>query len=163
MLCRMAMQEWWGASAAKWAPALLVVAGACAGGPPANPGPVPRPVRELERWEVRSDGRAVGRLVLLEIPDPGGDLRFYRVESPGGQWLGFVDLRGRVYQRVPFSTTEVYRGMYTMREALDLLLGESGGRYAFALRSRAGTAVPAVVERTDPESMIRDALEKRDR
>lgn len=163
MLDAMPMEESRRVRGAAWAVVLVILPGACRGGPPPSPGPTPRPVREVERWEVRRDRRAVGRLVLLEIPDPHGALRFYRVESPDGQWLGFVDLRGRVYQRVPFSTTEVYRGMYTMREALNLLLGERDGSYAFALRSRRGVPVEAVEERLDPETLIREASRTRRR
>lgn len=87
----------------------------------------PRPVRELDQWRVQVEDRPLGRLVLLEIEDPRGEVRFYRAENATGQWLGYIDTSGRVYQRVPFSMVEVFRGIHTMDKGLALLFEHGGG------------------------------------
>lgn len=104
---------------------VVVTLAACAHSrPPLEYGP--RPVRELEQWRVQTGDEAIGRLVLLEIEDPRGDVRFYRAENAAGQWLGYIDTTGRVYQRVPFAMVEVFRGIHTMDKGLALLFEQSG-------------------------------------
>lgn len=101
---------------------LLVLAalGGCRTKP--GPGPLdPRPVVELESWRAEIDGDAIGRVVLIEIQDREQPTRMYRVESRNGQWLGWVDLTGRVWQRVPFELEDVFRGLYPMEKGLALL------------------------------------------
>ncbi|MBI5850393.1 MAG: hypothetical protein HZB39_05050 [Planctomycetes bacterium] len=97
--------------------ALLV---ACSSRPPLSPLD-PRPVRERESWTAEVEGRAVGKVVLLEIEDPAGAVRLYRVENDSGQWLGWVDTAGRVWQRVPFREDDLFRGVYPMEKGLSLL------------------------------------------
>jgi hypothetical protein len=48
-------------------------------------------------------------------------LRYYRAENRGHQWLGYVDLDGRVFQRLPFEEHEVFLGIYPMEKGLALL------------------------------------------
>ena len=48
-----------------------------------------------------------------------------------GNTLGFIDPAGRVFQRVPFSMAELYRGLHPMQEGLELLFERPG---PFALR-----------------------------
>lgn len=86
----------------------------------------PRPVREVDRWEVTRGQDRVGSVLLLEIVDAAHPSRFYQVQNARGQWLGYVDAHGRVYQRVPFSMTEAFRGIHSMENGLRLLYEESG-------------------------------------
>lgn len=86
----------------------------------------PRPVVEVERWEARSEAKRLGSVLLLEIGGAGSGVRFYQVQNARGQWLGYIDLQGRVYQRVPFSMTETFRGIHGMEKALALLYEEAG-------------------------------------
>lgn len=103
--------------------ALLV--GACEA--PPRPDPLgPRAVRSLDRWQVEWRGDVLGQVVLLEIEDPDEPVRLHRAENVAGQWLGFVDARRRVWQRVPFEETEVFRGMYTLEQGLAVLYEVDG-------------------------------------
>ena len=108
----------------------------------------PRRVDELARWDVWSHGERVGEMLLLEIQDPRGEVSFYHVRNRNGQWLGFVDRQGRVYQRVPFSTTELFRGVHPMPQALALLCQVEGPVAVLPLEGSAlGSApAPALVE-----------------
>ena len=99
---------------------MLSAAGACRGAP--SPGPLdPRPVHVVERWTARDAQRVLGSVVLLEIEDAAGPVRLYRVENDSGQWLGWVDAQGRVFQRVPFEDDDLFRGVYPMEKGLALL------------------------------------------
>jgi hypothetical protein len=86
----------------------------------------PWPVLELERWNVHAGDRLVGRLLLLEVQDQRSPVQMYQVQNAAGQWLGYVDAQGRVYQRVPFDMTERFRGIHSMEKGLALLYEESG-------------------------------------
>ena len=100
--------------------ALAVLAAACHS--PRRPGPLdPRGVAIVESWRAEIAGRALGRVVLLEIQDPAAPVRLYRVENESGQWLGWVDAQGRVWQRLPFEPDDVFRGVYPMEKGLSLL------------------------------------------
>jgi len=124
----------WGASLG------LALVAACSVPPPFEWGG-PRPVREVERWEARSEGGRVGEVLLLEIQNPDGVVRFYQVQNGRGQWLGYIDDQGRVYQRVPFSMTETFRGILPMEKALALLYEEPGRIWLSSAGSRsAGSA-----------------------
>jgi len=115
--------------------------GACAA-PPEPPWLGPRPVTEVERWDVHQGSRRLGQMLLLEIQGtrPGDEaVPFYHVQNAQGQWLGYVDADGRVYQRVPFSMTEVFRGIHPMEKALGLLYEESG---PLMLATAGGVPVP---------------------
>jgi hypothetical protein len=105
-------------------PAGLLAAG-CAS-PPADPGGAPRPVVEIDRWNVRRDSEALGQVAQMEIRDPRGAVRFYQVENARGQWLGFIDQAGRVYRREPFRDDERFLGIHTMEDALRLLYEVEG-------------------------------------
>ena len=83
----------------------------------------PRAVVEVSRWAIREGGELQGHLVLLELRDALGPLRYYRVENLHGEWAGHVTLEGRFSRRVPFSADEDVLGYYAMSEGLQLLLG----------------------------------------
>lgn len=84
----------------------------------------PRPVREVEAWRLGSpSGAELGRMCLLEIEDPDGLIRFYRVENPAGQWVGYIDADGRVFRYEPFESREKFCGIYPMKEGLAILFG----------------------------------------
>ena len=99
---------------------LSIATGGCSSPQPADP-LAPRAVHELGRWTVAQDGAELGSVVLLEIEDPIEPMRMYRVENAVGQWLGYVDAQGRVFQRVPFEEREVFRGIHPMNEGIALL------------------------------------------
>ena len=86
--------------------------------------------------------------MLREIQHPEGAVRGYYVRNSGGQWLGFFDLDGRVFQRVPFLTTEAPWGMHTMDEGLGILFERSGPYFMREVGGRAG-AVPAMADKGD--------------
>lgn len=92
------------------------------GSPPVGPWPV----LELERWNVHAGERFVGRLLLLEVQDQRSPVQIYQVQNAAGQWLGYLDAQGRVYQRVPFDMTERFRGIHSMEKGLALLYEERG-------------------------------------
>ncbi len=106
-----------------WACAVLGLLFACSETRQASPFD-PRPVRELQQWEARVGDRVVGRVVAIEIEDPEHPEVYYQVRNVEGQWLGYVDGQLRVYQRVPFSMTELFRGAHPMEEGLALLYEE---------------------------------------
>lgn len=104
---------------------LALLAG-CGGGPGHVDPMAPRPVVDVARWRVDAGDRAVGWVVQKEIRDPAGPITFFHVETPAGQWVGHIDVAGRVYRREVFSTTEAFRGIYPMDRALELLYDEPG-------------------------------------
>ena len=93
---------------------------------PSSPPIGPWPVLELERWNVHAGDRLLGRMLLLEVQDQRSPVQMYQVQNAAGQWLGYVDAQGRVYQRVPFDMTERFRGIHSMEKGLALLYEESG-------------------------------------
>ena len=109
----------------RWILGVLAVSflGSCVAVPPPEDH-APRAVQEIERWGVRDGERLVGRMLLLEIQDATEPVRMYQVQNERGQWLGYVDTEGRVFQRVPFSMTEEFRGIHPMQQGLALLYGE---------------------------------------
>lgn len=106
---------------------LLVCAAALAGcaSPPVDPVPphAPREVVELAVWQVRSGEQALGTLRQLEIRDPSGPLRFYRLEDRDGRWLGHASPEGRFSRRVPFAEQEQDLGVWPLARGVALLLG----------------------------------------
>lgn len=128
--------------------AWLVLAAGCHGGAtPVDP-LAPRSVAELQRWRVEAGDVTVGFVVEKEIRDPAGPIRFFHVESPKGQWIGYVDAMGRVYRREVFATAERFVGMYPMEKALELLYDEAGPlRMTPAQLGRA----PTEASMTDPD------------
>jgi hypothetical protein len=106
---------------------LLVCAAALAGcaSPPADPAPphAPREVVELAVWQVRSGDATVGTLRQLEIRDPSGALRFYRLEDRDGRWLGHASPEGRFSRRVPFAEQEEDLGVWPLARGVAMLLG----------------------------------------
>lgn len=101
---------------------VLAVLAACAAEAPAPPPYAPRPVVPLERWLVESEGNVIGQVVHLEIRDPSGPIRFYRVEDSQGRWLGHATDNGRFSRRVPFEEDEQDLGVLGMAQGVALLL-----------------------------------------
>ena len=73
---------------------------ACASPEPPPPPFAPREVVTLGEWQVASQGAVLGRVVKLEIRDPKGPVRFFRIEDRAGRWLGFATENGRFTRRV---------------------------------------------------------------
>jgi len=96
--------------------AVFVCVCACAGGPVA-PHYSPIEVKVLQRWRVFDDRRLVGILVRPAV----GAERWYRVETPGGGFVGDVSESGHVFKCEPFTTELRALGMFPMREGLRLL------------------------------------------
>jgi hypothetical protein len=106
---------------------LAALAAACGGPRPAPPHDyVPRRVEELARFEVRHRGQALGTLVELQIHDPSGPLRYWRVENRGGSWLGHVTSQGRFSRRVPFRDDEEDLGVWPMAQGVARLFDVDG-------------------------------------
>jgi hypothetical protein len=104
---------------------------------------VPRQVVEIERYDVLQAGSVLGALLLLEIEDPSGPLRFWRVENRNGAWVGHATEVGRFSRRVPFRDDEQDLGIWPMRQGVARLLEVDGG---VDLR-QAPVAAPASVRR----------------
>jgi len=123
---------------------VVTLLAACAGLPRGVDRFAPRPVRELERWDVQAGDKLVGSLRLLEIEDRTAPSQFYQVLNSHGQWLGYVDAQGRVFQRVPFLMTEQFRGIHPMEKGLALLYEEPG---PLRLSHAGGAVVDAAARR----------------
>jgi hypothetical protein len=104
---------------------------------------VPRQVVVVTRWDVQHHGEDLGSLVLLEIRDPSGPIRFYRVVNRGGQWVGHVALDGRFSRRVPFQEDEEDLGIYSMNNGLAVLYQVDQGA-ELSLVERRGTSEASV-------------------
>jgi len=87
---------------------------------------VPRDVVEVARFEVRSGAEVVGLLLQLEIRDPSGPLRYWRVETTAGAWAGHATEQGRFSRRVPFREDEEDLGMWPMTQGVARVLGIAG-------------------------------------
>ena len=99
---------------------------ACSAPPPSTPPPyAAREVVTLGRWLVRSEGNVVGQVVQLEIRDPSGPIRFYRVQDTQGRWLGHATEAGRFSRRVPFQDDDQDLGVYGMARGVALLFDAS--------------------------------------
>jgi hypothetical protein len=104
---------------------------------------VPRQVVEVERYDVLHGGNVLGAVLLLEIEDPSGPLRFWRIENRNGAWVGHATSIGRFSRRVPFRDDEQDLGIWPMRQGVAQLFQVDG---SVELR-RAPVAVPATVRR----------------
>jgi hypothetical protein len=87
---------------------------------------MPRDVVEVDRYEVRSGSKQLAMLVQLEIRDPNGPLRFWRVVTPDGSWVGHVTEQGRFSRRVPFRSDEEDLGIWPMAQGVARLLSVDG-------------------------------------
>jgi len=106
---------------------LLIGLAGCVAPAPDEPALRPRAVVEVERWEVRAQGRPLGALVKFEIRDPAGPVPFYRVLDSDGRWLGHADVNGRFSRRVPFEEREQDLGVWPLSRGCALLFGREGG------------------------------------
>jgi hypothetical protein len=79
------------------------------------------PLVEKQRLRVFAGGVLVGILRDLEIEHPDGLVRIYRVETPGGGWVGDVDAMGRFYKNVPFHADPQLVGMFAWDPGLQLM------------------------------------------
>lgn len=125
---------------------LAAVAGGCTETHPvASPVDyVPRRVVEVERFAVHDGGELLGTLVHLEIQDPQGPLRFWRVENRSGAWLGHASEALRWSRRVPFRDDEEDLGVWPMARGVAQLVGRPDA----ALELRAlPVAAPAAADR----------------
>lgn len=93
---------------------------ACGSAPRATPN-LARPVVELARWQVVSDGAVIGEVVQLEIRDPAGPLPYYRVLDLHGRWLGHATMSGRFSRRVPFRDDEEDLGVWSLARGTGML------------------------------------------
>lgn len=100
----------------------LLLASGCESPPPPTSGYTARQIAEVQRWEILDAGERVGWLMLMQIDDPAGPLRFYRVENQRGQWLGFATLEGRFSRRVPFRDDDEDLGLYGMHQGIARLM-----------------------------------------
>lgn len=99
--------------------ACVAVLSACKSDPPAPMPPLaPRPVAELARWEVWSDGQLVGQVRKLEVRDPQQPVAFYRIEDLHGRWLGHASNEKRFSRRVPFRDDEEDLGVWAMERGV---------------------------------------------
>jgi hypothetical protein len=79
------------------------------------------PLVEQQRFRLFAGERLIGFLRDLEIQHPDGRVRFYRVETPTGAWVGNVDAAGRFYKSVPFQDELRPLGMFAWDPGLQLL------------------------------------------
>lgn len=86
----------------------------------------PRQVAEVARYEVRAGGRTIGVVLLLEIRDPSGPLRFWRIETRDGSWAGHATEQGRFSRRMPFQDEDVDLGIWPMAQGVAKVLDVSG-------------------------------------
>ena len=89
---------------------------------------VPRAVVEVERYEVRLGERKLALLLQLEIRDHDGPLRFWRVVTADGSWVGHATQQGRFSRRVPFRDDEDDLGIWPMAQGVARLLPASAGK-----------------------------------
>ncbi len=118
---------------------------------------VPRTVVELERLDLFFRGERIGELVRYEIQERPGRadseaIRFWRVLSPAGAWIGHVSDQGRFSRRVPFRDEEQDLGIYPMAEGLAALIGVAGPVQLTAKPA----AVEAAAARTGPAKADRN-------
>jgi hypothetical protein len=125
---------------------MLLSAAACvssSGTSEQQPDYLPRLVVEIERYDILHSGTVLGAVVLLEIEDPSGPLRFWRIENRNGAWVGHATAVGRFSRRVPFRDDEQDLGIWPMRKGVARLLEVDG---SVELRP-APVAVPAAARR----------------
>lgn len=84
---------------------------------------VPREVVELARWDVRDGDRVIGAVVQLEIRDPSGPIRYFRVLDRNGHWVGHATEQGRFSRRAPFREDEEDLGLWPMAQGIGRLFG----------------------------------------
>jgi len=104
---------------ASWFVSLLVAS--CSSSPAAPHAHSARPVVELARWQVRSGDAFLGHVVHLEIGDPTGPVRFYRIQDLQGRWLGYATESGRFSRRVPFRDDQEDLGVWSLPRGTALL------------------------------------------
>lgn len=106
-----------------------MLAVACSSPRNEQPAYAPRPVVELDRWLVFTDGddgeQRLGEVVELEIQDPQGAVRFYRVLDRAGRWVGHATANGRFSRRVPFEEQEQDLGVWSLPRGVQELFEAS--------------------------------------
>lgn len=103
---------------------------------------VPRAVVEVGRYEVRSGAAVVGVVLELEIRDPNGPLRFWRIETRDGAWAGHATEQGRFSRRVPFREDEEDLGVWPMAQGVAKVLDVSGPVQLAKAQPRSESAQP---------------------
>lgn len=109
------------------------------------------PVFEVERFEVRQGERVVGYVRHLEIQDPAEPLRYWRIESARGAWVGHATEQGRFSRRVPFEQAEQDLGIWPLRRGVAELL-EVEGPIVLAPIAPEGRSVPGAAEAAAPRT-----------
>jgi len=84
-----------------------------------------REVVMVARWQVVSEGNALGWVTKYEIRDPQGPLNFFRVTDRNGRWLGHATANGRFSRRVPFEEEEQDLGVLAMKRGVAQLFEAS--------------------------------------
>ena len=106
---------------------------------------VPRPVVELQRFELRQGDQPLGTAVLLEIRDPAAPVRFWRFQNRNGAVLGHASEQGRFSRRVPFVDSEVDLGIWPMGQGAAQLLELDGEVVLLEIPARVPVATPGVI------------------
>ncbi|MCA8978361.1 MAG: hypothetical protein KDC98_26770 [Planctomycetes bacterium] len=105
-------------------PVAALLGFAACGVPSPPPPPLqPRAVLELARWQALDGGELLGQLVLLEIRDPAGPVRFYQIEDAAGRLVGSATEAGRFSRRVPFREEEEDLGVWRPERGVGELFG----------------------------------------
>ena len=106
---------------------------------------MPRPVVEVERYELRQGGRPLGSATFLEIRDPAGPVRFWRFQNRDGALLGHASEQGRFSRRVPFLDEEEDLGIWPMAQGAAQLLEVEGEVKMIEVPVRTRPAMPGVI------------------
>lgn len=108
---------------------MLALLGACVTETRPAPPPQALPVEIKKTWRLFDGTQSIGRLVELELERDGQTLRWWRVETDGGQWVGYATSSGSFYRYLPFEAEETWIGVHPMDEGLGVLFGRKGVRW----------------------------------
>ena len=104
--------------------ALVLAAGGCRlfQQPPPDPW-APRKARLLGTYRILREGRFLGRLRELEIPDRVRPTRLRLVENQWGQWVGWIDATGRAFALKAFEKEPVLVYTGSLEDCVKVLMG----------------------------------------
>ena len=86
----------------------------------------PRKLRPLATYRIQSEGRFLGRLRKLEVPDPARPVTVWLVENQWGQWVGWIDATGRAFALKPFKEEPVHVYTGSLEDCVKVLMGLEG-------------------------------------
>ena len=121
----------------------LAVLGGCVTERRPAPPPEALPVEVGKTWSLFSGAEPIGRLVELELQRDEQTLRWYRVETRDGQWVGYATSAGSFYRYLPFEAN-LWRGL-----GLLFAYGASPAAIEAEMERRAELAALAVSEHTE--------------